>query len=211
MLVRFTPEIDVGGFNYESHIIAPTISRRGVCNDVERFIFSLGYWLNWLGWCSGLAYTRPIYRRHDLESVAHRGHRPTKRPPVAHGVVGLAQLGQLSEKLYGALLDATVLVLLLYGWQAARRFWQAMTAQSAKQIQREECESAWHWHALPASRRCRADVLLVKSACLDRHCGTHRWCITGLSRASSNQILGGCHGGLGDLICTFRGNGLVVK
>lgn len=43
---------------------------------------------------------------------------------IAIGVVGLAQLGQLSERLYGALLGATVLVLLLYGWQAAVRFWR---------------------------------------------------------------------------------------
>ena len=43
---------------------------------------------------------------------------------IAIGVVGLAQLGQLSERLYGALLGATVLVLLLYGWQAAQRFWR---------------------------------------------------------------------------------------
>ena len=47
---------------------------------------------------------------------------------IAIGVIGLAQLGQLSERLYGALLGATVLVLLLYGWQAARRFWQGYNA-----------------------------------------------------------------------------------
>lgn len=47
---------------------------------------------------------------------------------IAIGVVGLAQLGQLSERLYGALLGATVLVLMLYGWQAARRFWQGYKA-----------------------------------------------------------------------------------
>ncbi|MCD8494412.1 MAG: LysE family transporter [Burkholderiaceae bacterium] len=45
---------------------------------------------------------------------------------IAIGVVGLAQLGQLSERLYGALLGATVLVLLLYGWQAAQRFWHGV-------------------------------------------------------------------------------------
>jgi len=45
---------------------------------------------------------------------------------IAIGVIGLAQLGQLSDRLYGALLGATVLVLLLYGWQAARRFMQTM-------------------------------------------------------------------------------------
>ncbi|UOD50438.1 LysE/ArgO family amino acid transporter [Orrella daihaiensis] len=43
---------------------------------------------------------------------------------IAVGVIGLGQLGQLSDRLYGALLGATVLVLLIYGWQAARRFWE---------------------------------------------------------------------------------------
>lgn len=44
---------------------------------------------------------------------------------IAVGVVGLAALGQLSDRVYGALLGATVVVLLLYGWQAAQRFWKA--------------------------------------------------------------------------------------
>ena len=47
---------------------------------------------------------------------------------IAVGVIGLAQLGQLSDRLYGALLGATVLVLLLYGWHAAQRFMQTMRA-----------------------------------------------------------------------------------
>ena len=47
---------------------------------------------------------------------------------IAIGVLGLSELGQLSERLYGALLGATVFVLLLYGWQAAQRFWQATQA-----------------------------------------------------------------------------------
>ena len=47
---------------------------------------------------------------------------------IAIGVVGLAQLGELSQKLYGALLGATILILMLYGWQAARRCWRGVTA-----------------------------------------------------------------------------------
>lgn len=43
---------------------------------------------------------------------------------ITLGVAGLAQLGGLSDKLHGALIGAGVLFLLLYGWQAARRFWQ---------------------------------------------------------------------------------------
>lgn len=45
---------------------------------------------------------------------------------IAFGIIGLAGLGQLSDRLYGALLGATVLVLLFYGWQAAQRFWRGM-------------------------------------------------------------------------------------
>jgi L-lysine exporter family protein LysE/ArgO len=42
---------------------------------------------------------------------------------IALGVLGLAQLGGLSDKLHGALVGAGVLFLLVYGAQAARRCW----------------------------------------------------------------------------------------
>ncbi|WP_418316332.1 LysE/ArgO family amino acid transporter [Piscinibacter sakaiensis] len=41
---------------------------------------------------------------------------------IAIGVLGLAQLGGLSDKLQGALIGAGMLFLLVYGWQAFRRF-----------------------------------------------------------------------------------------
>ena len=41
---------------------------------------------------------------------------------IALGVLGLAQLGGLSDKLQGALIGAGVLVLAVYGWQAFLRF-----------------------------------------------------------------------------------------
>ena len=41
---------------------------------------------------------------------------------IALGVLGLAQLGGLSDKLQGALIGAGVLFLLAYGWQAFQRF-----------------------------------------------------------------------------------------
>ncbi len=47
---------------------------------------------------------------------------------ITLGVAGLAQLGGLSDKLHGALIGAGVLFLLVYGWQAARRFWQPPAA-----------------------------------------------------------------------------------
>ena len=41
---------------------------------------------------------------------------------IGLGVLGLAQLGGLSDKLQGALVGAGVLFLAVYGWEAARRF-----------------------------------------------------------------------------------------
>ncbi len=40
---------------------------------------------------------------------------------IALGVLGLAELGGLSDRLQGALIGAGVLFLLVYGWQAAQR------------------------------------------------------------------------------------------
>jgi len=51
---------------------------------------------------------------------------------IAVGVVGLAHLGQMSDKIYGALLGATVVVLMIYGWQAAKRFWLYQTPADAR-------------------------------------------------------------------------------
>jgi L-lysine exporter family protein LysE/ArgO len=41
---------------------------------------------------------------------------------IGLGVLGLAQLGGLSDKLHGALVGAGMLFLLVYGWQAFQRF-----------------------------------------------------------------------------------------
>jgi len=41
---------------------------------------------------------------------------------IALGVLGLAQLGGLTDKLHGALVGAGVLFLAVYGWQAFQRF-----------------------------------------------------------------------------------------
>ena len=47
---------------------------------------------------------------------------------IALGVLGLAQLGGLSDKLHGALIGAGVLFLSVYGWQAFQRFRQPVGA-----------------------------------------------------------------------------------
>jgi L-lysine exporter family protein LysE/ArgO len=50
---------------------------------------------------------------------------------IALGVLGLAQLGGLSDKLMGAMVGAGCLFLAIYGWQAFQRFWQPETARPA--------------------------------------------------------------------------------
>ena len=46
---------------------------------------------------------------------------------IAIGVMGLAQLGELSPSITGALMGAAILFLLHYGWQAAQRAMQPAT------------------------------------------------------------------------------------
>jgi L-lysine exporter family protein LysE/ArgO len=46
---------------------------------------------------------------------------------IALGVLGLAQLGGLSDKMHGALIGAGVLFLAVYGWHAFARFWRPAT------------------------------------------------------------------------------------
>lgn len=46
---------------------------------------------------------------------------------IGLGVLGLAQLGGLSDKLHGALVGAGALFLAVYGWQALRRFLKPAT------------------------------------------------------------------------------------
>lgn len=51
---------------------------------------------------------------------------------IALGVLGLAQLGGLSDKLHGALVGAGVVFLLIYGWLAFQRAWQPPTAAAGQ-------------------------------------------------------------------------------
>ena len=48
---------------------------------------------------------------------------------ITLGVLGLAELGGLSDKLQGALIGAGVLFLLVYGWQAGQRCWRPTSGQ----------------------------------------------------------------------------------
>jgi L-lysine exporter family protein LysE/ArgO len=53
---------------------------------------------------------------------------------ITMGVLGLAQLGDLSDKLRGALVGAGTLFLLVYGWQAFQRFLRPTTAAGASTL-----------------------------------------------------------------------------
>ncbi|WP_302174616.1 LysE/ArgO family amino acid transporter [uncultured Hydrogenophaga sp.] len=66
---------------------------------------------------------------------------------IGLGVLGLAQLGGLSDKLQGALIGAGVLFLTVYGWQAFQRFRQPATPATAQPGEAAQAAPA------PTSRR----------------------------------------------------------
>lgn len=60
---------------------------------------------------------------------------------IALGVLGLAHLGGLSDKLHGALIGAGLLFLSVYGWQAFQRFWHPAAAQPDAQATTEATDA----------------------------------------------------------------------
>lgn len=71
---------------------------------------------------------------------------------IALGVLGLAQLGGLSDKLHGALIGAGVLFLGVYGWHAFRRFLHPQTPAAMAQVPGDDAGAPVN-HATPVSRR----------------------------------------------------------
>jgi L-lysine exporter family protein LysE/ArgO len=71
---------------------------------------------------------------------------------IALGVLGLAQLGGLSDKLHGALIGAGVLFLGVYGWQAFRRFLHPQAPAAMAHADSDDA-GAPAIHATPVSRR----------------------------------------------------------
>jgi L-lysine exporter family protein LysE/ArgO len=77
---------------------------------------------------------------------------------IGLGVMGLAQLGGLSDKLLGAMTGAGALVLMVYGAQAMRRFLQpAPQEQTACRRPvprrfRAARPSAWRWRCRGSTR-----------------------------------------------------------
>jgi L-lysine exporter family protein LysE/ArgO len=66
---------------------------------------------------------------------------------IALGVLGLSQLGGLSDKLQGALVGAGAVFLLFYGWQALRRFLQPVGKLDAGVAPVVPAASVTRWQA----------------------------------------------------------------
>ena len=74
---------------------------------------------------------------------------------IGLGVLGLAQLGGLSDKLHGALVGAGMLFLLVYGWQAFQRFLHptAWVLNQPEETKAEAGKSKVHVQAASVTRR----------------------------------------------------------
>ena len=53
---------------------------------------------------------------------------------ITIGIAGLAKLGQLPDRVYGAMLGAAIVMLVVYGAQAAQRFWHAVMTTKAPAV-----------------------------------------------------------------------------
>ncbi len=74
---------------------------------------------------------------------------------IGLGVLSLAQLGGLSDKLHGALVGAGMLFLMVYGWQAFQRFLHptALALNQPEEAKAEAGKSKVHVQAAPVTRR----------------------------------------------------------
>ncbi len=88
---------------------------------------------------------------------------------IALGVLGLAHLGGLSDKLQGALVGAGVLFLAVYGWEAARRFLRStpVVAWEAQPVQHADGSTATANH--PGSSRRQAVLSALAFSWLNPH------------------------------------------
>jgi L-lysine exporter family protein LysE/ArgO len=98
---------------------------------------------------------------------------------IALGVLGLAQLGGLSDKLHGALVGAGILFLLVYGAQAMKRFRQPTAVQAPN------AESGAHVQA-PAMTRLQA----VGSALAFSWLNPHAWLDTAVLIGTASLAYG---------------------
>jgi len=98
---------------------------------------------------------------------------------IALGVLGLAQLGGLSDKLHGALVGAGILFLLVYGSQAMKRFRQPTAVQVPNP------ESGAHVQA-PSMTRLQA----VSSALAFSWLNPHAWLDTAVLIGTASLAYG---------------------
>ena len=90
---------------------------------------------------------------------------------IALGVLGLAQLGGLSDKLQGALVGAGVLFLAVYGWEAARRCLHPthLTELAVPADQSENRQAPADSHAAPGISRRQAVLSALAFSWLNPH------------------------------------------
>jgi L-lysine exporter family protein LysE/ArgO len=105
---------------------------------------------------------------------------------IAIGVLGLAQLGGLSDKLHGAIVGAGVLFLSVYGWQAFQRFRAPVAAPLSQPGPLPATPSTAHAaHAAPVTRR-----QAVLSALAFSWLNPHAWLDTAVLIGSASLAYG---------------------
>ena len=105
---------------------------------------------------------------------------------IGLGVLGLAQLGGLSDKLQGALVGAGVLFLLVYGWQAARRVWRPVAAPVGATA--PAASPATPGAPTPLTRRQAVATAVAQPPRLVGHRGADRHRLVGLRHPRQHRV-----------------------
>lgn len=106
---------------------------------------------------------------------------------IALGVLSLAQLGGLSDKLHGALVGAGMLFLMVYGWQAFQRFLHP-TALVLNPPQKASAEAGTPAGRVPAAPVTRRQALL--SALAFSWLNPHAWLDTAVLIGTASLAYG---------------------
>ena len=106
---------------------------------------------------------------------------------IALGVLSLAQLGGLSDKLHGALVGAGMLFLMVYGWQAFQRFLHP-TALVLNPPQKASAEAGTPAGRVPAAPVTRRQGLL--SALAFSWLNPHAWLDTAVLIGTASLAYG---------------------
>ena len=106
---------------------------------------------------------------------------------IGLGVLSLAQLGGLSDKLHGALVGAGMLFLTVYGWQAFQRFLHP-TALVLNQPEETKTEAGHHERRVQAAPVTRRQALL--SALAFSWLNPHAWLDTAVLIGTASLAYG---------------------